>query len=63
MKARHVAWFTKYLLRDQPGYRFIDRIIGLRLLSFSYRVLKRTRPKMIPGFARKSAMGIDAIFK
>jgi hypothetical protein len=63
MKARHVAWFTKYLLRDQPGYRFIDRIIGLRLLSFSYRVLKRARPKMIPGFARKSAMGIDAIFK
>jgi len=63
MKARHISWFTKYLLRDQPGYRFIDRIIGLRLLSWTYLILKRTRPKIFPKFARESAMGIDTIFK
>lgn len=63
MRARHISWFTKYLLRDQPAYRFIDRIIGLRLLSWTYLILKRTRPKLFPKFARKSAMGIDTIFK
>ena len=63
VKTRHLAWFAKYLLRDQPNYRFIDQILGLRLLSYFYLLLKRTRPKMIPRFARKSAMGIDAIFK
>jgi hypothetical protein len=63
LKAKHLAWFTKYLLRDQPGYRFIDQILGLRLLSYCYPLLKRTRPSMMPKFARKSAMGIDTIFK
>jgi len=63
IKARHLSWFLKYLVRNQSRYRFIDQIIGLRLLSYTYFVLKRARPKMIPEFARKSAMGIDAIFK
>ncbi|MDF1753950.1 MAG: hypothetical protein P1U89_14300 [Verrucomicrobiales bacterium] len=63
LNARHLSWFTKYLLRDKPGYRFIDQILGLRLLSYCYLLLKKTRPTMIPKFARKSAMGIDAIFK
>ena len=63
LKARHISLLSRYLVRNRPRYRLIDHIIGLRLLSFSYRVLKRTRPKMIPKFARKSAMGIDAIFR
>ncbi len=63
IKAHHLSWFLKYLIRNQSRYRFIDQIIGLRLLSYTYFVLKRARPKMIPEFARKSAMGIDAIFK
>lgn len=63
VKGRHLAWFAKYILRDQPNYRFIDQILGLRLLSYFYLILKKTRPRMIPQFARKSAMGIDAVFK
>ena len=63
LNPRHLAWFTKYLLRDQSGYRFIDQILGLRLLSYCYLLLKKTRPSMIPKFAQKSAMGIDTIFK
>ncbi len=63
LQPRHISWFTKYLVREEPAYRVIDKIIGLRLLSFFYLVLKRARPKMIPKFARKSAMGIDAIFR
>lgn len=63
IKGKHLSWFAKYVLREEPNYRFIDQIIGLRLLSYFYILLKRTRPKMIPEFGRKSAMGIDAIFK
>ncbi|MDF1813811.1 MAG: hypothetical protein P1V20_16535 [Verrucomicrobiales bacterium] len=61
--ARHLSWFTRFILRSEPQYRFIDQILGLRLLSYFYLLLKKTRPKMIPKFARKSAMGIDTIFK
>jgi hypothetical protein len=53
----------RYLLRRTPDYRFIDKIIGLRLLSFVYFALKRSRPKIVPKIARKSAMGLDAVFK
>lgn len=63
LEARHLSLLMKYLIRDQPRYRLIDKIIGLRLLSYFYFILKRTRPKMIPKFARKSAMGIDSIFR
>jgi len=50
-------------VRKKPSYRIVDRIIGLHLLSLVYFTLKRSRPKMVPKIARKSAMGIDAVFK
>jgi hypothetical protein len=61
--SRSIRLFLKYLVRQTPDYRFIDKIIGLRLLSIAYFVLKRSRPKIVPKIARKSAMGLDAIFK
>lgn len=60
---RSLGLLFRYLVRRTPDYRFIDKIIGLRLLSFAYFVLKRSRPKIVPKIARKSAMGLDAIFK
>lgn len=63
LSARYIALFFNQLVRRKPAYRFVDKIIGLRLLSIAYFVLKRSRPKRIPKIARKSAMGIDAIFK
>lgn len=63
LNRRYLQMFFKHLVRKKPAYRFIDKIIGLRLLSIAYFVLKRTRPKMVPKIARKSAMGLDAIFK
>lgn len=63
LNGRYIAIFFKHLVRRTPGYRFVDKIIGLRLLSIAYFVLKRSRPKLVPKIARKSAMGIDAIFK
>lgn len=61
--SRSIRLFFRYLVRQTPDYRFIDKILGLRLLSFVYFVLKRSRPKMVPKIARKSAMGLDAVFK
>jgi len=63
LSGRYISLFLNHLVRRNPGYRFVDKIIGLRLLSIVYFVLKRSRPKMVPKIARKSAMGIDAIFK
>lgn len=63
LNGRYISLFLNHLVRRNPGYRFVDKIIGLRLLSIVYFVLKRSRPKMVPKIARKSAMGIDAIFK
>lgn len=61
--SRSIRLFFRYLVRQTPDYRFIDKILGLRLLSIVYFVLKRSRPKMVPKIARKSAMGLDAVFK
>lgn len=63
LNRRYLGFFKSYLLRKRPSYRLVDKIIGLRLLSIAYFVLKRSRPKMVPKIARKSAMGLDAIFK
>lgn len=60
---RSLSWFLNYCVREQGSYRLIDQLLFLRLLSAIYRIAKRTRPKMIPKFARKNAMGIDAIFR
>ncbi len=35
----------------------------LHLLRYSYRFISYRRPHWIPEFARKSAMGIDALFR
>lgn len=60
---RSIGLCFKYLVRNTPDYRFVDKILGLRLLSLVYLVLKRSRPKIVPKIARKSAMGLDAVFK
>lgn len=63
LNRRYLRLFANHLIRKKPDYRFIDKIIGLRLLSIAYFALKRSRPKIVPKIARKSAMGLDAIFK
>ncbi|MCB1235995.1 MAG: hypothetical protein KDM91_13075, partial [Verrucomicrobiae bacterium] len=63
LNPRHLAWFFGLCVREQRKYRMIDRLVFLRLFSLVYTAVKRARPKMIPKFARKSAMGIDAIFR
>ena len=63
LKARHLGWAFKVLMRRQRGYRVIDRLLTLHGLSLIYRLVSRHRPHWIPGFAKESAMGVDTVFR
>jgi hypothetical protein len=63
LKRRTIAFAARLLLRRQRGYRFIDRIFTLYLAGIAYRTLKPRDPKAVPKFLRKSAMGVETLFK
>lgn len=63
LQPRYLAWGLQLLFRRQRGYRFVDRLVTLHLLSMIYRVIAKRRPGWIPKFARESAMGVDAVFR
>jgi hypothetical protein len=50
-------------MRRQRGYRVVDRLVVLSGLSLIYRLIAARKPHWIPGFASKSAMGVDVVFK
>ncbi len=51
------------LFRRKRGYRFVDRIVTLHLLSMIYRLIAKRRPQWVPAFAKESAMGVDVVFR
>ena len=63
LKRRSIAFAARLLLRRQRGYRFIDRIFTLYLAGIAYRTFKPRDPKSVPKFLRKSAMGVETLFK
>lgn len=63
LNPRHLGWAVGFLMRRQRGYRMVDRLVILHGLSLIYRVIAARRPHWIPGFASKSAMGVDVVFK
>ncbi|SKB00566.1 hypothetical protein SAMN02745166_03172 [Prosthecobacter debontii] len=63
LNPRHLGWAVQFLMRRQRGYRMVDRLIILSALSLIYRVIAARRPHWIPGFASKSAMGVDVVFR
>lgn len=63
LNPRHLGWAVKFLMRRQRGYRVVDRLVVLSGLSLIYRVIAARRPHWIPGFASKSAMGVDVVFR
>lgn len=62
LRRRTLARILQVLIRRQRGYRWMDRIFTLRLLSWLYPLLRR-RNAVVPDFASERAMGIDTIFK
>ena len=63
LKRRYLSWAVQLMMRRRRGYRWVDRILTLHLLSLVYRVISKRRPHWIPKFARDSAMGVDVVFK
>lgn len=63
LNRRHLGWAVAFLMRRKRGYRMLDRIVTLNLLSLVYRVVANRRPNWIPQFARESAMGVDVVFR
>jgi hypothetical protein len=63
VRRRFLGWIVALLFRQRRGYRLVDHVFTLHLLSRIYMVLRRKRPKLVPKFARKTAMGIDAVFR
>ena len=63
LQPRYLRWGLNLLFRRKRGYRWVDRIITLHLLSLIYRVISRRRPHWVPEFARESAMGVDVVFR
>ena len=63
LQPKHLRWGLRLLLRKQRGYRLIDRLVVLHLLSLVYRIIARRRPQWVPAFARESAMGVEAVFR
>lgn len=63
MRRRFLNWSLAVALRRRRGYRVIDSIFTIHFLSLVYHAIRTTRPKWIPKFARKSAMGIDTVFR
>lgn len=63
LNPRHLGWAVGFLMRRQRGYRMVDRLVILHGLSLIYRVIAARRPHWIPGFASKSAMGVDVVFR
>jgi len=62
VRRRFVSWSLAIALRQRRGYRLVDSLFTMHLLSLVYHAFKRARPDWIPKFARESAMGIDTIF-
>ncbi len=62
-RRRTLALAAAILLRRRRGYRLLDQVITLRLAGVAWRALRPRDPAAMPKFLRKSAMGVDALFK
>jgi hypothetical protein len=63
VKRRTLSWAASLLLRKKRGYRVIDHLFTLHLIGYLFRFFKPRDPKAMPKFLRKSAMGIDSLFR
>jgi hypothetical protein len=60
LKKMHLRFFTALFFRHRRGYRLFDHFLTLHGLKLIYPLIRK---RHVPSFARKQAMGIDAVFK
>ncbi|MFT3990395.1 MAG: hypothetical protein QM680_03190 [Luteolibacter sp.] len=63
VKRRTLAWTGQVLLRKKHPYRLLDHLLTLHLLGFIFRLFHPRDPRKTPKFLRKSAMGVETLFK
>ncbi len=63
VKRLTLAMASRFLLRSRRGYRWLDRLLILHLSGPVYRALRRCDGSAMPKFLRKSAMGVETLFK
>ena len=63
VKRRTLAWGARLLLRKKRGYRLLDHVFTLHLLGMAFRAFHPRDPEKMPKFLRKSAMGVEALFR
>lgn len=63
VQRRYIGWAVELLMRRRRGYRIVDRLLILHVLSMIYRVVALRKPHWIPGFVKESAMGVDVVFR
>ena len=61
---RTLNWLLGLVVRRHRGYRHVlDRLFTLNILSWIYFLLRNRHQKALPKFLRKTAMGIDSLFR
>ncbi len=61
---RTLAWGLGLLIRRQRGYRTVlDRLFTIHALSWIYRFFRVRHEEAMPKFFRKTAMGMDSLFR
>lgn len=64
VNARTFRWLVALVVRRQRGYRAVlDHFFTLRVLSWTFRLFRTRNEKALPKLARKTAMGVDALFR
>jgi hypothetical protein len=64
LNRRTVNWLLGLLVRRHRGYRrVLDRLFTLNALSWIYLLFRVRHQKALPKFLRKTAMGIDSLFR
>lgn len=64
VNALTLRWLLTLVLRRKRGYRTVlDHVFTLRVLSWIYRLFRARHEKALPKLARKTAMGVDALFR
>jgi len=59
----HLRLILALLLRYQRGYRLLDKLFTLRMMMLIHPFMRLWHRRWVPEFARRQAMGLDAVFR
>ncbi|BET67825.1 hypothetical protein ASA1KI_27430 [Opitutales bacterium ASA1] len=64
LRGRTVRWVLGLVVRRRRGYRTVlDHLFTMRVLAWIYRLFRARHQKALPKMVRKTAMGVDALFR